>query len=108
MMRGTLPSIHRFIIPRSSFPSEETMRHHRFNPVRDLFTLQDRMNRLFEEAADRRAGEDEGEIERADWVPAADVFEDEREYTLALDLPGIDRDALEVNLDDGRLVIRGT
>jgi HSP20 family protein len=86
------------------------MRHHRFDPVRDLFTLQDRMNRLFEEAAERRsrAGEDEGEIERADWVPAADVYEDEREYTLALDLPGIDRDALEVNLDDGRLVIRGT
>jgi HSP20 family protein len=86
------------------------MRHHRFDPVRDLFTLQDRMNRLFEEAAERRSrtGEDEGEIERADWVPAADVYEDEREYTLALDLPGIDRDALEVNLDDGRLVIRGT
>lgn len=84
------------------------MRHHRFDPVRDLFTLQDRMNRLFEEAAERRAGEDEGEIERADWVPAADVYEDEREYTLALDLPGIDRDGLEVNLDDGRLVIRGT
>jgi len=84
------------------------MRHHRFDPVRDLFTLQDRMNRLFEEAAERRSGDDAGEIERADWVPAADVYEDEREYTLALDLPGIDRGALEVNLDDGRLVIRGT
>jgi HSP20 family protein len=86
------------------------MRHHGFDPVRDLFTLQDRMNRLFEEAAERssRTGEDEGEIERADWVPAADVYEDAREYTLALDLPGIDRDALEVNMDDGRLVIRGT
>ena len=87
------------------------MRHHRFDPVRDLFTLQDRMNRLFEEAAERRSragADDEGEIERADWVPAADVYEDEREYTLALDLPGIDRDALEVSLDEGRLLIRGT
>lgn len=86
------------------------MRHHRFDPVRDLLTLQDRMNRLFEEAADRRSGapDDEGEIERADWVPAADVYEGEREYTLALDLPGIDRGGLEVNLDDGRLVIRGS
>jgi HSP20 family protein len=84
------------------------MRHHRFDP-RDLFTLQDRMNRLFEETADRRAGarEDEAEIERADWIPAADVYEDEREYLLALDLPGIKRDGLDVNLDDGRLVIRG-
>ncbi|HEX7316161.1 MAG TPA: Hsp20/alpha crystallin family protein [Pyrinomonadaceae bacterium] len=84
------------------------MRHHRFDP-RDLFTLQERMNRLFEEAADRRAParEEEGEIERADWIPAADVYEDEREYLLALDLPGIERDGLDVSLDDGRLVIRG-
>ncbi len=84
------------------------MRHHRFDP-RDLFALQDRMNRLFEEAADRRTRgpEEEGEIERADWIPAADVYEDEREYLLALDLPGIDRDALDVSLDDGRLVVRG-
>ena len=85
------------------------MRHHRFDP-RDLFTLQDRMNRLFEEAADRRrpgASEEEGEIERADWIPAADVYEDEREYLLALDLPGINREGLDVSLDDGRLVIRG-
>jgi HSP20 family protein len=84
------------------------MRHHRFDP-RDLFTLQDRMNRLFEEAADRRprAQEEEAEIERADWIPAADVYEDEREYLLALDLPGIRRDGLDVSLDEGRLVIRG-
>ena len=85
------------------------MTRHRFDPVRDLFGLQERMNRLFEEAAERRArtGEDEGEIERADWIPAADVYEDEREYTLALDLPGIHRDGLDVSLDDGKLVIRG-
>jgi HSP20 family protein len=83
---------------------------HRFYPVRDLLGLQERMNRLFEEAAERRgraAEEDAGDIERADWIPAADVYEDEREYTLALDLPGIDRDGLDVSLDDGRLVIRG-
>ena len=83
---------------------------HRFDPVRDLFSLQERMNRLFEEAADRRArtGEgDEAEIERADWVPAADVSEDERGYTLALDLPGINRETLDVSLDDNRLTVRG-
>lgn len=86
------------------------MRHHRFDP-RDLFSLQDRMNRLFEEAADRRTGasggDDEAEIERADWLPAADIYEDEGEYLLALDLPGINREGLDVSLDEGRLVIRG-
>ena len=85
------------------------MTRHRFYP-RDLFTLQDRMNRLFEEAAEQRrghAGADEGDIERADWIPAADIYEDEREYTLALDLPGISRDSLDVSLDEGRLTVRG-
>ncbi len=84
------------------------MTRRRFDP-RDLFTLQDRMNRLFEEAAERRtrAGDEEGEIERADWIPAADVYEDEGGYTLALDLPGINRDALDVSLDEGRLSVRG-
>ncbi len=81
---------------------------HRFDPVRDLFTLQDRMNRLFEEAA-RRGGEaeTEGEIERADWIPAADVSEEAGEFVITLDLPGIRRDGLDVNLDEGRLTIRG-
>jgi len=85
------------------------MRRHRLYPVRDLFALRDRMNRLFEEAAERRgrAGADEGEIERADWVPSADIYEDEREYMLALDLPGIKRDSLDVSLDDATLTIRG-
>jgi HSP20 family protein len=67
------------------------------------------MNRLFEEAVERRAqtGDSEGEIERADWVPAADVFEKDDEYTLALDLPGIERETLDVSLDESRLTIRG-
>ncbi len=88
------------------------MTRHRWHPVRDLFTLQDRMNRLFEEAAERRGREGreeepEVEMERADWIPATDVYESEEEYTLALDLPGIERDGLDVSLDEGRLTIRG-
>lgn len=89
------------------------MARHGWNSMRDLMTLQERMNRLFEDAAERRAGrkehaeEGEGEMERADWIPAADVYEDDGEYTIALDLPGIRRDQLEVDLDEGRLTIRG-
>jgi HSP20 family protein len=68
------------------------------------------MNRLFQEATERRArGEEETEqeIERADWIPAADVSQTETEYLVVVDLPGIDRSALEINLDDGKLLIRG-
>jgi HSP20 family protein len=68
------------------------------------------MNRLFREATERRARGDEGseqEIEHADWIPPADVYQTEGEYVVTVDLPGIDRNALEINLDDEKLVIRG-
>ena len=80
-----------------------------WNPLSDLVSLQDRMNRLFEDASQRRSGEtDKGDgIEDADWYPAADVYEDEAEYTVAVDLPGIDRAPLDISVDDGRLTIKG-
>lgn len=80
-----------------------------WNPLHDLMLLQDRMNRLFEDATDRQArAEESDEIETADWHPVADVYDTEKEYLIAVDLPGVDRSALEIELDDEKLVIRGT
>ena len=80
-----------------------------WNPLHDLVTLQDRMNRLFEDATQRRAAETDttDELERADWYPAADVLEQNDAYLIALDLPGIDRDKLDISIDDNRLTIKG-
>jgi HSP20 family protein len=82
-----------------------------WNPLQDLMLLQDRMNRLFEDATERRtrAVADPGDdVETADWYPAADVYDRDGEYLIALDLPGIDRSTLEINIDNNRLVIKGT
>lgn len=80
-----------------------------WNPLHDLVTLQDRMNRLFEDASQRRAGAADGgdETEVVDWYPSADVSETAGEYTVAVDLPGIDRTTLDISVDDDRLTIRG-
>jgi HSP20 family protein len=80
-----------------------------WNPLHDLVSLQDRMNRLFEDASQRRAAEGNptDEVESADWYPAADVFENDGEYTVAVDLPGIDRASLDISIDDDRLTIKG-
>ncbi len=83
---------------------------HRWDPLRDLVVLQERMNRLFEDATKQRSNdeeESEQEIERADWSPAADVYNREHEYVIMIDLPGIEREALELSLDEGRLLVRG-
>jgi HSP20 family protein len=94
-----------------------------WNPLHDLVSLQDRMNRLFEDASQRQASERSAhaggprgvqeadksdEVEGADWYPAADVYETDSEYVVAVDLPGIDRATLDISLDDNRLTIKGT
>jgi HSP20 family protein len=68
------------------------------------------MNRLFEDASQQRSNvEEDGEqeIERADWSPAADVYNREHEYLIMIDLPGIEREALELSLDNDRLLVKG-
>jgi HSP20 family protein len=82
-----------------------------WNPLQDLMVLQDRMNRLFEDATQRRNQADAttgDDFERADWTPGADIYEIDSAYLIAMDLPGIDREALEIDVDDNRLIVRGT
>ena len=80
-----------------------------WNPLHDLVSLQDRMNQLFEDASQRRGNEanSNDEVEQSDWYPAADVYEDDTEYTIAVDLPGIDRTTLDISVEDNKLRIRG-
>lgn len=81
-----------------------------WNPLQDLMVLQDRMNRLFEDATQRRTQADGAagdEFERADWTPVSDIYETASGYLIAIDLPGIDREALEIDIDENRLVVKG-
>jgi HSP20 family protein len=82
----------------------------RWNDWRDWRDYAERVGRLYDEAAPRRARYDEGresELEHADWTPASDIIERENEFVIALDLPGIERDALDVSVNDDRLTVRG-
>jgi HSP20 family protein len=81
-----------------------------WNPLQDLITLQDRMNRLFEDATQRRTRDDstgQDEFERADWIPPADIYETDSEYHIAIDVPGVNRDAVEIDVDENRLLVKG-
>ena len=78
----------------------------RWDPLRDLVLLQDRMNQVFADATQQRVrtrGEADSEIEPADWIPAADVYEHAEEYLVAIDLPGIERTKLDISLENDRL-----
>ena len=78
----------------------------RWEPVRELGSLQAEMNRLFNTVFDAPAnGAGNGGARR--WVPAMDLVETEDHFVLRADLPGMSEEDLKIELEDGVLPISG-
>jgi HSP20 family protein len=73
----------------------------RWEPFRELASLHGEMSRLMNGLM-----EGNGRTDRA-WVPAVDVWESEDELVYAFDLPGIPRDKIEVEFEDGAVTVSG-
>ncbi len=76
----------------------------RWDPFRELGTLQERMNRLFQDFTPSR--EDEL-MTTGSFVPPVDVYEDEHAITLKLEVPGVEQKDIDVRLEDNTLTVRG-
>ncbi len=76
----------------------------RWEPFRELNTLQDRLNRLFQDSYARGADE---LMTAGSFVPAVDVYEDEHAITLKLETPGIEQKDLDITLENNTLTVRG-
>ena len=68
--------------------------------------LQRDMNRLFDNRLQPANGTTA--LSSSDWVPAVDIHEDADAYHLAVDLPGVEPDKIDVVAHNGVLSIRGT
>jgi len=77
----------------------------RFEPFRQVATLQDRMNRLFRESFNQ-AGQDES-LTNTNFAPAVDVYEDEHNVTLKIEVPGIDEKDIDVRIENNTLTVHG-
>jgi len=77
----------------------------RWDPFRDLVTLRDKMNRLFEDAV-TSIGEEKDMI-TSSWAPAVDIYETENELVLSAEVPGIEEKDIEIKIEDSTLSIRG-
>jgi HSP20 family protein len=77
----------------------------RYDPFRDLRTLQDEVNRLFSTSFPRGFG-DEG-IARGAWTPSVDIFENKDEIVLEAELPGMNREDFELTIENNVLTLRG-
>jgi HSP20 family protein len=82
-----------------------TMAVIRWDPFRDLNTLQDRMNRLFNDAG--RGWGNEEPAATTTWSPAVDIYETEGEIVVKAEVPGLDRKDITLNLENNVLTIRG-
>jgi HSP20 family molecular chaperone IbpA len=77
----------------------------RWDPYRDMVTLRDRMNRLFEDMGSQKT-EDKDLIPGA-WAPSVDIYETENEVVLAAEIPGVDEKDVEIKVEDNNLTLRG-
>jgi HSP20 family protein len=78
----------------------------RFYPYRELNTLQDRVNRLFHESFTGGEGRDES-LATSTFAPAVDVYEDEHNITLKIEVPGIDEKDIDVRIENKTLTVHG-
>ena len=77
----------------------------RFDPFRDLAVLQDRMNRLFNDAYQPRQSDDL--MSRGTWSPAVDIYETDGALVLKAELPDMRREDIDVSVENNTLTIRG-
>jgi HSP20 family protein len=67
----------------------------RWDPLRDLFAIQERLERMADAGA-------------AGWTPPVDLYETEDRFVLSAELPGLTRDDIDINVQDGTLTIHGS
>ena len=83
----------------------------RWEPFRDLVSLQDRMNRLFDESLRSRSGAGTGHEEDwalgGSWAPPVDIYEQDGNIALKAELPGIDPKDVELRVENNVLTLRG-
>jgi HSP20 family protein len=76
----------------------------RWDPFREFTTLQDRMNRLFQDSF--TPGRDEA-LSTSSFAPAVDVYEDEHKITLKIEVPGIDEKDIDIRVENNVLTVTG-
>lgn len=77
----------------------------RYDPFRDLRTLQEEVNRLFSTNLTRGFGE-EG-IGRGAWNPSVDIYENKDQIVLEAELPGMNREDFDLTVENNVITLRG-
>lgn len=78
----------------------------RWDPYRELGTLQDRMNRMFSGLQGWRPDDDV--MTQGSWIPAVDIFRAASgDIVLKAELPGLSREDIDLRVENNTLTLRG-
>ena len=75
----------------------------RWDPFREVVTMQNRLNSLFRDLNN----EGDSPLTTAAFVPAVDIYEDDKKVTLKLEVPGIEEKDLDVSVENNTLTVKG-
>ncbi len=78
----------------------------KYDPWRDVLSLRDEIDRLFEDFLPVRSGERRDYYAEV-WAPAVDIYETKDDVIVKAELPGMKKDDIKINIVDNSLVIEG-
>lgn len=70
-------------------------------------TLRREMDLFFDDLVPFSWAKDNGGKELTAWTPSSDISEDEKEYLIRMDIPGMKKEDIKINFLDGRITITG-
>ena len=78
----------------------------KWDPFRDVAALQDRINRIFNESFGRSRDLDD-DVSLYDWRPPVDIYETAAGIVLKVELPGVNKDDVSVEVKENVLTLKG-
>jgi len=78
----------------------------RWDPFRNMTTLQDRINRVFDEAVTRTKDYDD-DVSKCDWRPLVDIFDSEKAIIINAELPGVTKENITLDIKENILTLKG-
>ncbi|MGH7801896.1 MAG: Hsp20/alpha crystallin family protein [Thermodesulfobacteriota bacterium] len=77
------------------------------DPWKDFGSLQERINRIFDDTIRTLYPTDGEELEKGTWAPAVDIYETNDSFVVSADLPGLNKDEIQIDLKDNTLTLKG-
>lgn len=82
------------------------MSFRKWEPFKDLISIQERMNQLFDDTFSARPQGAE-EFSKGIWSPPVDIYETSSNVVLKAEIPGMSQDDIEIKIEDNTMVLKG-